>query len=129
MKDMLDIVYNALMANETIKNECAGRIKYYIYPEEADTTQPFITIRPLKPPNVANFASNKNLSYAFSYQLDVQSYDRKKCKEIQREIKKVMEKLGYTQESGGLDEYFEETERYVDARRYFCTTKLYDTNY
>lgn len=130
MKDMLDIVYDGLIASETIKEECSGRIKFYFYPETADTTKPFITIRPTKAPTETNFASNKSLSYEFAYQVDVQSYDRKKCKLIQNEVKKALETLGFSQQNNdGLDEYFEETKRFVDARRYFITTNLHDTDY
>lgn len=129
MKDMLDIIYEAMVGNEAIKENCSGRIKYYIYPETGDTSKPFITIRPLQPPQDANFASDISLGREFFYQIDVQSNERKKCKEIQRAVKSVMLKLGFYQRPGGLDEYFEETKRYVDARRYFATTKPYDTDY
>lgn len=41
-----------------------------------------------------------------------------------------MKKLGFGQISGkGLDEYFSETKRFVDARRYEGNTKIYDTEY
>lgn len=129
MKDMLDTIYGAMIKNDTIMAECAGRIKYYIYPETADMSGPFITIRPLAPPQAANYASDKSLGFQFSYQVDVQSYDRKKCKEVQRAVKDVMYALGFSQQAGGLDEYFEETKRFVDARRYSKTTELYDTEY
>lgn len=130
MKDMLDIIYDGLIANEVIKEECFERIKFYIYPETADTDKPFITIRPTKAPTETNFASNKSLSYKFAYQIDVQSQDRKKCKLIQKEVKEAMEILGFSQQDNdGLDEYFDETKRFVDARRYFITTNLHDTDY
>ena len=49
---------------------------------------------------------------------------------VQYEIKKEMKKLGFGQISGqGLDEYFSETKRFVDARRYEGNTKIYDTKY
>lgn len=130
MKDMLDTVYNAMLRNEVIVAECENRIKYYEYPETADTAGPFITLRPMGPPTAANYASDKNLSYEFAVQIDVQSNDRKKCKLIQHSIKAVMDELGFTQQTNdGLDEYFEGTKRFVDARRYFKVTNLYDTNY
>lgn len=77
-----------------------------------------------------NYASNKSLSYEFAMQIDVQSHDRKKCKLIQHAVKDVMDGLGFTQQANdGLDEYFEETKRFVDARRYFKVTNLYDADY
>lgn len=129
MKDMLTIIFNEMMKNEVIAGNCAGRIKYYLYPETGDTAHPFITIRPLQPPQDAAYASDKALGQEFFYQIDVQSSDRKRCKEIQQAVKQVMYQLGFMQRPGGLDEYFEETKRYVDARRYHATTKLYDTDY
>lgn len=129
MKDMLDIIYDGMMQNQVIATECTDRIKFYIYPETGDTKQPFITIRPLKPPMATNYGSDTNLSYQFFYQVDVQSYDRKKCKEIQGAVKTVMEGLGFSQQPNGLDEYFEETKRFVDARRYLKQTNVYDTDY
>jgi len=44
-------------------------------------------------------------------------------------IKQEMKKLNYGQMTGGLDEYFPDTGRFVDARRYRGTTSLYDTDY
>lgn len=129
MKDMLEIVYEAMCRNEIISHLCSDRIKLYIYPETADTSKPFLTIRPLSPPQSTSYGSDKSLGCQFYYQIDVQSYDRKECKEVQQAVKKVMYKLGFVQQAGGLDEYFEETKRFVDARRYLKTTDLYDTDY
>lgn len=129
MKDMLEIIYKAMCENETIVSECEERIKCYIYPETGDTSKPFITIRPLVPPQAVQFASDRNLGYQFFVQIDVQSYERIKCKEIQHAVKEVMDVLGFVQQPGGLDDYFEETKRFVDARRYLKTTDLYDTDY
>lgn len=129
MKDMIEIVGNALKENGVIAAECEDRIAAYLYPETWDATKPFITIRPLQPPRATNYASDQNLSYQFYYQIDVQSYDRLKVKEIQAAVKEVMEGLRFSQQPGGLDDYFEETKRFVDARRYLTNTTLYDTDY
>lgn len=129
MKDMLDTIHGAMMENEVIAGNCADRIKYYLYPETGDTEYPFITIRPMKPPQDSVYGSDRALVCEFLYQIDVQSHDRKKCKEIQQAVMSVMYRLGYSQQPGGLDDYFEETKRYVDARRYFAATKPYDTDY
>lgn len=130
MKDMLSTIYEAMIKKSTILAECEGRIKYYVYAETGDTSQPFIVIRPLSPPVASNYASDKNLSYSFAFQIDVQSHDRMKCKLIQNAVKSVMDELDFTQQSNdGLDEYFEETKRFVDARRYFKVSELYDTDY
>lgn len=129
MKDMLTIIYNGMMKNGVIAANCTERIKFYLYPETGDMAHPFITIRPLQPPRDTTYASDKSLGQEFFYQIDVQSLDRGKCKEIQRAVKQVMHQLGFSQRPGGLDEYFEETKRFVDARRYYAITQLYDTDY
>lgn len=128
MKDMLGIIYEAMEKDETITSECGNRIKFYLYPETADTSRPFITIRPLLPPQAVNYGSDRNLGFQFFYQIDVQAHERMKCKEIQQSVKAVMDRLGFMQQQGGLDEYFEETKRFVDARRYL-KTESFDTDY
>ncbi|MPN64218.1 hypothetical protein SDC9_211989 [bioreactor metagenome] len=81
-------------------------------------------------PNEAYHGSDQELSIEHLIQIDVESTYRTTCKQIQHEIKKEMKKLSFGQVSGqGLDEYFPETKRFVDARRYDGNTKIYDTNY
>lgn len=136
MKYMLDNIYEALCTNEYIHNLTFNeeteeyRIKYYQQPETADKSGAFITIRPVDVPNEAYHGSDKELSIEHLIQIDVESKYRTTCKQIQYEIKKEMKKLGFGQVSGqGLDEYFPETNRYVDARRYDGNTRIYDTQY
>ncbi|GMC01780.1 hypothetical protein [Enterococcus thailandicus] len=136
MKDMLNIIYESLCSNEYIHSMTYNeeteqyRIKFYEQPETADKTGTFITIRPVDVPNEAYHGSDQELSIEHLIQIDVESTYRTTCKQIQHEIKKEMKKLGFGQVSGqGLDEYFTETKRFVDARRYDGNTKIYDTNY
>ena len=136
MKNMLDNIYEALCTNEYIHNLTFNeetkeyRIKYYQQSETADKSGAFITIRPVDVPNEAYHGSDKELSIEHLIQIDVESKYRATCKQIQYEIKKEMKKLGFGQVSGqGLDEYFSETNRYVDARRYDGNTRIYDTQY
>ena len=129
MKDMLDIVRGRLLANPDLATLTEKRIYKYEYPESADHSQLFVTIVPLRPPQVRGGGSNQILSYEFMYQINVESKDRKQCKQAQQLILKELLGLNFAQISGGLDEYFAETKRFVDARRYVGTTNLYDTNY
>ncbi|OAQ57088.1 hypothetical protein [Enterococcus thailandicus] len=136
MKDILNIIYESLCSNEYIYSMTYNeeteqyRIKFYEQPETADKTGAFITIRPVDVPNEAYHGSDQELSIEHLIQIDVESTYRTTCKQIQHEIKKEMKKLGFGQVSGqGLDEYFPETKRFVDARRYDGNTKIYDTNY
>lgn len=135
VKDMLRIVYDQLLKNQTIKQLTANddgsdyRIKFYDYPETADHGRLFILLQYLEPPRPIIGGSDIELAQEFTLQVDVQSPDRIELKLAQFEIRKVLSSIGFIQLSGGLDEYFPETERYVDARRYRGTTKLYDTQY
>ena len=136
MKDILNVIYESLCSNEYIHSMTYNeeteqyRIKFYEQPETADKTGAFITIRPVDVPNEAYHGSDQELSIEHLIQIDVESTYRTTCKQIQHEIKKEMKKLSFGQVSGqGLDEYFPETRRFVDARRYDGNTKIYDTNY
>lgn len=130
MKDMLSILYTELLKNSVIStNVTATRIAYYDYGEERDQTKPFIILIPLDPPNTGVSGSNQELNIMHTYQIDVQGSNRLEVKEIAKAVKSVMFSLGYGQLPEGLDEWFYETKRFVDARRYRGLTKLYDKNY
>lgn len=135
IKDMLRIVYDQLLKNQTIKKLTTNndgtdyRIKFYDYPETADHTRLFILLQYLEPPRPVIGGSDAELAQEFTLQIDAQSPDRSELKLAQFEIRKVMRSLGFVQLSGGLDEYFPDTKRYVDVRRYRGTSKLYDTEY
>jgi hypothetical protein len=118
MTDGLMVIYNQLISNEMIVSLCEDRIKFYEYPETGDTSKPFIVIDPLDVPVPTVYASNENHANEYLYQIDVESMNRLQVKKIQAEIKKELKKLGFGQLKDGLDEYFKETKRFVDARRY-----------
>lgn len=139
MKDMMMEVYNQLIANDLIKEKTSFvndkgkteyRIKFYEVPESLDTSKPFIVIdTPLGPPTSAYYAANKEMSQTFSYQINVETTNRKLTNELSKEIKKIMWENDFIQLSGGLNTYFIETKRFVQARRYRKNTKIYDTDY
>jgi hypothetical protein len=118
MTDGLMVIFNQLISNEMIVSLCEDRIKFYEYPETGDISKPFIVIDPLDVPVPTVYASNENHANEYLYQIDVESMNRLQVKEIQAEIKKELKKLGFGQLKDGLDEYFKETKRFVDARRY-----------
>ena len=120
MKDVLMMVHDALIKNEVISSNCGKRIKFYNYPETGDTSKPFMIITPMNPPEDAVHGSNDNLGEVYYYQIDVQASQRTIPKLVQNEIKKELKKLGFVRTPNGLDEYFPETKRYVDARRYIA---------
>lgn len=130
MKDMLMIIYNQLLANPVIKESVTDkRIKFYDYPETGDAENPFIVISPIGVPAGNAEGSDKELSLRFTYQIDVQGKNRIVVKQIQKAIKDTMAELRYKQLPEGLDTYFNETKRFLDARRYRKNTELYDTDY
>lgn len=129
MTDMLTKIYNQLVTNSIISDKCLNRIKNYTYPETADVSKPYMIIIPLDVPAPYSYGSDTELSTEFIYQIDVQGEDRKEVKIIQQQVKAEMAKLDFKQMRNGLDEYFQETNRYVDARRYTGVSKLYDTDY
>ncbi|OHY53221.1 hypothetical protein [Lacticaseibacillus paracasei] len=125
MKDMLNTIYTEIRGDPAVS---PYPIKYYDYPEAGDG-ETFVVIKPLAPPVAAFGASDKELAQQLTYQIDVQSGDRMLCKQIQQAIKKHMYSLGFSQLSEGLDEFFSDTKRYADARRYRTVTQLYDVDY
>lgn len=129
MKDMISIIRDKLLANDALVKLTGKRISKYSYPESADHTQLFVVISPLGPPEVQGGGSDRPLFYEFTYQINVESKTRTKVREAQHLIQDEMLSLNFAQMSGGLDEFFEETQRFVDARRYRGNSQLYDTDY
>lgn len=126
MKDKLTEIYNLLVSNSKLKNV---QIKFYEASENLNYKKPFIIVIPMQSVQENSFGSDKLLSQEMAYQFNVESTDRIKTKEISKEIYLTLTENGFSQLNGGLDEYFNETKRFVDARRYKTITKLYDTDY
>ncbi|EAC3128980.1 DUF3168 domain-containing protein [Listeria monocytogenes] len=118
MIDILNVIYTTLSKNDIIHTTCEERIKYYDFPGTGDSSKTFLLIIPLDVPIPTNFSSNESTWEDFLVQIDVQSNDRLIAKKIQDEVRKEMKQIGFGQLAGGLDEYFPETGRFVDARKY-----------
>ncbi|EOU2749607.1 DUF3168 domain-containing protein [Listeria monocytogenes] len=118
MIDILNIIYTTLSKNDIIHTTCEERIKYYDFPSTGDSTKTFLLIIPSDVPSPTVYSSNTNTMEDFLVQIDVQSNDRLIVKKIQDEVRKEMKQIGFGQLAGGLDEYFPETGRFVDARKY-----------
>ncbi|AQP79463.1 DUF3168 domain-containing protein [Listeria monocytogenes] len=118
MIDILNIIYTTLSKNDIIHTTCEERIKYYDFPSTGDSNKTFLLIIPLDVPVPTNFSSNESTWEDFLVQIDVQSDNRLTAKQIQEEVRKEMKRIGFGQLAGGLDEYFPETGRFVDARKY-----------
>lgn len=127
MNDMLMEIYNVLKTSTKINS---ARIKFYETPENMNlNSAPFIVISPLGPPEPSYYGSDDELAMEMTYQINVEATQRIKAKEVQLEVKKLLKQLGFSQLQGGLDTYFKETKRYVDARRYVYVSNIYETNY
>ncbi|EHD5018722.1 DUF3168 domain-containing protein [Listeria monocytogenes] len=116
--DILEVAYKRLSANPIIKNYCEDRIKYYVGPETMDSSKPFMIIEPVDVDVPAMFSSDEIIADEFFIQVSVEASQRKVPKEIQAEVRKELRAIGMAQLADGLDEYFKDTKRYVDARRY-----------
>lgn len=127
MNDMLMEIYNKLATSTIIDNK---RIKFYETPENMNlNSAPFVVISPLAPPEPSYYGSDDELAMEMTYQINVEATERMKAKEVQLEVKKLLKQLGFSQLTGGLDTYFKETKRYVDARRYIYVSDIYKTDY
>lgn len=133
MKDALQEIYLRLMSNSKIEQATLNANKHAIfYYKEPDGTLPptLILIRPYSPPQYEISASDSGMQQSVTVQIDVQSTKRMTCKELQVEIEKELRQIGYRRLNGqDLDEYFEDSKRYVDARRYKLNTKIYEMGY
>ena len=131
MKDMMMEIYSALMANPTIADLVGPkRIKFYQLEDSFEaSTGPFIIIDTLNPQQSAYFVADKVASKQFAYQINVESTASNITKQLAKAVEDVMRANGFGQLSGGLDTYFKETKRFVDARRYRKNTTIHDTDY
>lgn len=114
--DILDEVYDALIADSYIKEQALGRIKFYEYPETGEIDNPHIVIDLLDAPTPADYADGKWTKLDYLIQIDVWSKDRKITDSIADRIRAIMwGRFGFAQQSGPK-EYDEGVFR--DARRY-----------
>lgn len=122
--DMLPVIYEALIADDYIKQQAFGRIKYYEYPATGDVKGPYIVIDPLSPPMPTEYGDNEPIADSYIYQIDVWTKDRKTTKELAKRVSKIMRSIGFGYFAGAVDEWDKDTGIYRDARRYRNT--IYD---
>lgn len=116
--DMMTVIYNTLLADEYIKGQASGRIKFYEYPSSGGITGPSIVIDPLGPPQSADYGDNEPITDDYLYQIDVWTKNRLVTKELSSRVQKAMRSIGFGYFAGGVDEYDKDTGIYRDARRY-----------
>lgn len=127
MNDMLHELMQSLCEISEIKTiKETGGLKSYRRDNKLPKSASSITVSPLGPPESEGFASNQSLMKHFVFQISVESTNRMECKILQRKIELTLESKGFYQMSGGLDEYFVETKRYVDSRYYQGNSRIYE---
>lgn len=127
MKDMLNELMEELATDSEIQEIQQNEgFKSYVRYDELPKDKTSITIIPSGPAESVGFASNDSLSKHFIFQVSIEAIQRDVPKKLQRNVEQILKTKGFYQMSGGLDEYFSTTKRYVDARFYQGNSQLYD---
>lgn len=126
MSDMMRQISDKLRALPELQGVT---IKPYYRPEALLKSASSIVIVPMAPPRQMTFGSDRPLRKEFTYQINIEASSKETCTQLALAVERVLLALGFIQLSGGLDEYFVETERYVDARRYRGYSDMYDIHY
>lgn len=127
--DMLDLIVTVLRANQRFKELVGNHLKIYTYPESDKKAPLFVTVVPMDPPAPELAGSDDLLGQRFYFQINVEGLDRHDVKEVAAIVRMTMSGLNFAQLETGLDQYFKDTHRYVDARRYQGGSKIYDNQY
>ena len=120
ISDIFEYIEKVLNSN-AIVNEHVGKLIFFYQVEETDEESinlPFIVINSLDPYSPRSFASNNYFNQNFVVQIDVESKEDSITKLVANEITKELFKHYLFKLDGGLDEFFIETQRFVDSRRY-----------
>lgn len=126
MSDMMKLIADDLRR----QNDLTGvTIKPYHRPESLSMKESSIVIVPMAPPKQTSFGSDQALRKQFTYQFNIEASSKSETTRLALAVERTLIKRGFHQLSGGLDEFFKETGRYVDARRYRGHSQLYDTEY
>ena len=104
-------------------------IRFYKWTDETRVSYPFILIVPTSPPLSGTHANDEELTKVLTYDIHVQSDSVETTRDLMIVIHKIMKWIGFAQLPGGVDDYFEDTRKYVQARRYRVNTNLYDNHY
>ena len=127
---MMTKIFEEFLKSDKLKSiDDFGGIKDFVRPEELASNASSVVIIPLTSPEQVEFASDTPLRKRFLFQVNVETTDYDETKSVAREVEKAMLALSFFQQSGGLDEYFEETGRYVDARTYRGYSNIHDLDY
>lgn len=120
ISDIFEYIEKVLNSNAIVNEYVGNRIFFYQVEEtdEESINLPFIVINSLDPYSPRSFASNNYFNQNFVVQIDVESKEDSITKLVANEITKELFKHYLFKLDGGLDEFFIETQRFVDSRRY-----------
>lgn len=127
MNDMLNEIMQVLATDSDILAiQKTGGFKSYSRYENLSGSLTSITVTPTGPPEQTAMSSNDSLAKHFVYQVSIEAIDRLTVKKLQNTVENILKTKGFFQMNGGLDEYFSDTKRYVDARFYEGNSNLYE---
>ncbi|MDG4955898.1 hypothetical protein OGZ32_11200 [Lactococcus lactis] len=127
MNDMLNEIMQVLATDSDILSiQKTGGFKSYSRYENLSGSLTSITVIPAGPPEQTAMSSNDSLAKHFVYQVSIEAIDRLTVKKLQNTVENILKTKGFFQMNGGLDEYFSDTKRYVDARFYEGNSNLYE---
>lgn len=124
--DVLNMIYDALIADDYIKEQATGRIKFYEYPATGEVTAPYIVIDPLSSPLPQEYGDDEPIADAYIYQIDVWTKNAQVKTDLAKRVAVVMRSIGFANYASGVDDYDGPTGIYRDARRYRST--IYNDN-
>ncbi|WDF81813.1 hypothetical protein PQ472_07725 [Lacticaseibacillus pabuli] len=127
--DKLDEIMTALRTHVRFKELVGTHLKAYVYPESDKKAPLFVTVVPMDPPAPEISGSDGLLGQRFYFQINVEGLDRHDVKEVAAIVRMTMSGLNFAQLDAGLDQFFSDTKRFVDARRYQGGSKIYDNQY
>jgi hypothetical protein len=120
--NILDYLKELLIADKYIQTIVDDRVYFIRTTESSDRSKPFILIRSLNG-EPSTFVSDTYLSETFFVQIDVQSFKYDISLKVANRIRKILWTNGFKQEGNEFDEYFEETNKHVLARKYIGIPK------
>ncbi|WP_413481887.1 hypothetical protein [Mammaliicoccus vitulinus] len=115
--NILMYIRELLLSDPFIKSQVDERIHFYKVGANTNTSKPFIILTPLDG-TPSTFVSDKYLSETFFVQVDVETYKHQTSLDIANRIRNILWINGFRQKGTEFYEPFEETKRYVLARRY-----------
>lgn len=119
MIDILMMIYNVLIKDETIREEVGNRIKFNEYPEVEKITSTYIVLDLIDDTLPVEYADGDNMALSYLVQIDVYTKTRIKRDELSYRISRILkEELGLENTANARPEYDKDFKIFRSARRY-----------